>query len=595
MENNYYATRAMKWVLRMVVWLLLCIPATMYAQKSKTVSGTVKDVTGAPIVGATVMIKGTTIGTLTNQEGKFSINVPEGKGNVLVISFLGMERQEFDVSEVSTLEVVLKETEVKLEDVIVVGYGSQKKESVVGAIAQTKGDVLVRTGGVTNVASTLTGNLPGVVTMQGTGKPGQEDPIILIRGQATWNNAKPLVLVDGIERSLDGLDINSIQSISVLKDASATAVFGVKGANGVILVTTKRGTEGKANISVSSNVTMKVPSKLPNKYDAYDALRYRNIAIERELGLSPSSWDYITPIPELNKYRNPANQEEAERYPNVDWQKESFKDYAFSYNNNISISGGTPFVKYYNALDIINEGDVLRVRENNKGYTPGYGYNRLNIRSNLDFNLTNTTTLSTNLAGIYANQKETWSDFEYTIWQNAYTTAPDVFPVQYSDGYWGYWLQDVQALNSLRIVSNTGIRNRKTTSLNTDFTLTQDLGMLLKGLNVKGTFAMDNQFVSVGGIYDDGSAYQKWISPDGKVFKKKPRGPTKYNNVLPKCPFRSIKWIIVEHCVKCFIRCNSIMPGNSTVTILLPWDFSAVISWLPGESFHTIVRTGYSA
>ncbi|HOK51855.1 MAG TPA: SusC/RagA family TonB-linked outer membrane protein, partial [Bacteroidales bacterium] len=516
MENNYYATRAMKWVLRMVVWLLLCIPATMYAQKSKTVSGTVKDVTGAPIVGATVMIKGTTIGTLTNQEGKFSINVPEGKGNVLVISFLGMERQEFDVSEVSTLEVVLKETEVKLEDVIVVGYGSQKKESVVGAIAQTKGDVLVRTGGVTNVASTLTGNLPGVVTMQGTGKPGQEDPIILIRGQATWNNAKPLVLVDGIERSLDGLDINSIQSISVLKDASATAVFGVKGANGVILVTTKRGTEGKANISVSSNVTMKVPSKLPNKYDAYDALRYRNIAIERELGLSPSSWDYITPIPELNKYRNPANQEEAERYPNVDWQKESFKDYAFSYNNNISISGGTPFVKYYNALDIINEGDVLRVRENNKGYTPGYGYNRLNIRSNLDFNLTNTTTLSTNLAGIYANQKETWSDFEYTIWQNAYTTAPDVFPVQYSDGYWGYWLQDVQALNSLRIVSNTGIRNRKTTSLNTDFTLTQDLGMLLKGLNVKGTFAMDNQFVSVGGIYDDGSAYQKWISPDGQ-------------------------------------------------------------------------------
>lgn len=538
-NNNYYTTRARTRLLQIAVWLFLFLPAAMYAQKSKTVSGTVKDATGAPIVGATVVIKGTTIGTLTNQEGKFSISVPEGKGSVLVISFLGMERQEFDVSEVSTIEAVLKETEVKLEDVIVVGYGSQKKESVVGAIAQTKGDVLVRTGGVTNVASTLTGNLPGVVTMQGTGKPGQEDPVILIRGQGTWNNSKPLVLVDGIERSLDGLDINSIQSISVLKDASATAVFGVKGANGVILVTTKRGAEGKANISVSSNVTMKVPSKLPHKYDAYDALRYRNVAIERELGLSPSSWDYITPIPELNKYRNPASQEEAERYPNVDWQKESFKDYAFSYNNNISISGGTPFVKYYSALDIINEGDVLKVRENNKGYTPGYGYNRLNIRSNLDFNLTRTTILSTNLAGIYANQKETWSDFEYTIWQNAYTTAPDVFPVQYSDGYWGYWLQDVQALNSLRIVSNTGIRNRKTTSLNTDFTLTQDLSMLLKGLNAKGTFAMDNQFVSVGGIYDDGSAYQKWISPDGQVFYKNTTGAIKYDYVLPQWSVRS--------------------------------------------------------
>ncbi|MCX7987421.1 MAG: SusC/RagA family TonB-linked outer membrane protein, partial [Bacteroidales bacterium] len=480
-----------------------------------------------------------TIGTLTNQEGRFSLSIPDSKGATLVVSFLGMEKQEIDVSEVSTIDVVLKETEVRLEDVIVVGYGSQKKESVVGAIAQTKGDVLVRTGGVTNVASTLTGNLPGVVTIQGTGKPGAEDPVILIRGQGTWNNAKPLVLVDGIERSLDDLDINSIQSISVLKDASATAVFGVKGANGVILVTTKRGAEGKANISVSSNVTMKVPSKLPNKYDAYDALRYRNVAIERELGLSPSSWDYITPVSELGKYRNPANQEEAERYPNVDWQKESFKDYAFSNNNNISISGGTPFVKYYNALDMIHEGDVLKVRENNKGYTPGYGYNRLNIRSNLDFNLTKTTTLSTNLAGIYASQKETWSDFEYTIWQNAYTTAPDVFPVQYSDGYWGYWLQDVQALNSLRIVSNTGIRNRKTTSLNTDFTLSQDLSMLVKGLNFKGTVAMDNQFISVGGIYDDGSAFQKWISPDGKVYYKNTTGRIKYDYVLPEWSVRS--------------------------------------------------------
>ncbi len=517
----------------------MSVPVNVYGQKTRNISGTVKDVKGEPIVGAIVMLKGSKIGTMTDAMGRFSINIPDQDGNILVVSFLGMETQEVDVSQTTTFDFTLKEAEVKIEEVVVVGYGSQKKESVVGSIAQTKGDVLARTGGVTNVASTLTGNLPGVVTIQGSGKPGSENPIILIRGQGTWNNSSPLVLVDGIERSLDGIDINSIQSISVLKDASATAVFGVKGANGVILVTTKRGTEGKADITVTSNTTLKVPSKLPNKYDAYDAIRYRNIAIERELGLEPSSWQYITPIPELNKYRNPANIYEAERYPNVDWQKETFKDYAFSYNNNISITGGTPFVKYYNSFDFVNEGDVLKVRENNKGYKPGYGYNRFNIRSNLDFSLTPTTTFSANLAGIYANQKETWSDFEYTIWQNAYTTAPDVFPVQYSDGYWGYWLQDVQALNSLRILSNTGIRNRKTTSLNTDFTLNQNLDFILKGLSLKGTLAFDNQFISVGGIYDDGSAYQKWISPDSVVYIKNTTGRIKYDYILPEWSVRS--------------------------------------------------------
>ena len=155
-----------------------------------------------------------------------------------------------------------REFKLTLEDdnaigeVVVVGYGQQKKASVVGSITQTTGEVLERAAGVSDVGSALTGNLPGVVTIQGNGMPGEEEPQIIIRGSSSWNNSDPLVLVDGIERPLSSVDISSVESISVLKDASATAVYGVKGANGVILVTTKRGQEGKAKIDVGFNATL---------------------------------------------------------------------------------------------------------------------------------------------------------------------------------------------------------------------------------------------------------------------------------------------------------------------------------------------------
>lgn len=539
--KDFIFLRFRRKIIKIVFFLCLIPLFSSFAQKGRTLTGVVRDENGQPVVGATVVLKeSTNVGTITDENGKFTLQIPEGIGGTLIVSYVGFEKEEVDVSGKTNVNVVLKESEVKIKDVVVVGYGQQRKESVVGAIVQTKGDVLIKTGGVPSLGATFTGNLPGVVTMQGTGKPGREDPIILVRGQGTWNNSNPLILVDGIERSLDGLDVNSIESVSVLKDASATAVFGVKGANGVILITTKRGQEGRANITISSNVIMKIPSKLPNKYDAYDAIRYRNVAIERELGLEPGSWEYITPIPELLKYRYPSSIEEAERYPNIDWQKETFKDYAFSYNNNISVSGGTQFVKYFTSLDVLNEGDVLKVRDNGKGYKPGYGYNRFNVRSNIDFELTKTTKLAANLAGIYANQKETWSGFEYRMWANAYGTAPDVFPPQYRDGYYGYWAyQEQQAINSIREISNNGVKNNKTTRLNTDFTLTQDLSMLLNGLSVKGTIAFDNEFQSEGGIYDDGSAYQKWISPQGEVYYRNTIGRIQYDWVLPEWSTRS--------------------------------------------------------
>lgn len=510
--------------------------SVIFAQNGNTVKGVVLDETQSPVVGATVILKGNnSIGTITDADGKFTLSIPEGN-QFLVISFIGMESKEISTLNNNNINVILEESKIELADVVVVGYGKQKKESVVGSISQTTGKVLERSGGVTNIGAALTGNIPGLITLQGTGEPGDEDPIIYIRGQGTWNYSNPLILVDGIERSMEEVDFKSVESISVLKDASATAVFGVKGANGVILITTKRGSEGKLSIRVSSDVTTKIPSRLPGKYDAYDALLVRNTAIEREVNIDPALFQSYTPIAELYKYRNPSSPEEAERYPNVDWQDESFKRYAMTYSNNISISGGSSFVKYFTSMDYLKEGDLMKVRDNGLGYDPGYGYNRMNFRSNLDFNITKSTTLSTNLSGSHAVKKETWSGFEYVMWQAAYSNPPDAFPVQYSDGSWGYWpANEVDVQNSVKNVSTTGVRNVKTSIINTDFTLSQDLGMLLDGLSAKGTFSMDNTFASWGGIWNNyGSVIEKWISPEGVVTWNQESGTNEYDYVTPE-------------------------------------------------------------
>ena len=309
--------------------ILFFLLLTATAQGKFVVSGKVLDNNDEPLIGATIALKGnTSVGTVADFDGNFTLELPE-KNATLTVSYIGFLSQDVEVKGRNMIVIRMREDSEMLDEVVVVGYGQQKKESVVGAITQTKGEVLQRAGGVSDIGAALTGNLPGVTTTASSGLPGEEEPQIVIRGSSSWNNSSPLVLVDGIERPMSSVDINSVESISVLKDASATAVYGVKGANGVILITTKRGQEGKAQIDVSAQATMKVPSKLPNKLDSYDALRMRNIAIEHELALSNATgtgaWDKITPMSVINKYRYPANLEEYERYPNVDWQDVLFK------------------------------------------------------------------------------------------------------------------------------------------------------------------------------------------------------------------------------------------------------------------------------
>jgi TonB-dependent SusC/RagA subfamily outer membrane receptor len=314
-----------------------------------------------------------------------------------------------------------------------------------------------------------------------------------------------------------------------LKDASATAVYGVKGANGVILITTKRGTEGRAKISASASTAIKLVSKLPKTYGSADALYQVNQAVKHELGLQPSSWGSINSTDFINNYNAPAGSYDpetgflmSERYPDVDWQKELFDDYAMSYNANVNIAGGTKDVKYYAAVDYQHEGDLFREWDNNRGYKGGYGFNRINVRSNLDFQLTKTTVLKANLAGShgirnnpYGLEPNSW--YETQLWQAAYSAPHDALVPRYSDGVWGYFEPDTQgAPNSVTNLALHGANQTTTTRINTDFTIEQDLSFITKGLKFSGLVSWDNVFVEnnrgINDLYHD--PFFKWIQPE---------------------------------------------------------------------------------
>lgn len=526
------------------VLALLMMVFTMPTFAQDLVKGNVIDSSGEPVIGASIVQKDNrTNGTITDLDGNFSLKLPGGKGTI-VITYVGMKEKEVKVASGKSVNVTLEEDDAQLDELVVVGYGQQKKTSLVGAITQTTGEILERSAGIGSVSAALTGNLPGVATIASTGQPGEEDPRIYIRGADAWNqDAQPLILVDGVKREIKAVDITSVATVSVLKDASATAVYGVEGANGVILITTKRGQEGKARIDVGFNATLKAVSKLPRKYDSYDAYMLRNEAIEHELALGgAASWAYYRPQTFINNFRNQdytvkpnfdangdylGDYSQAERYPNIDWQEEMFKDYTFSYNTNLNISGGTQFVKYFVAFDFQNEGDMTKLWDNHQGYEGGYTYNRLNVRSNLDFQITKTTQFKVNLAGSNAQQKSpryyygnNGEFFQQQKWAGAYGMAPNLFPVQFSSGAWGYYPLVSNIENSPMSVATSGYSITTTTRIFTDFSLEQNLDFVTKGLVARGTISWDNQFNEADrGISDQHVVKRAYMLPeDGRII-----------------------------------------------------------------------------
>ena len=502
-------------MMRVILLLNCCMAASVSAaysqvQPTRVLTGNVSDAAGVTLPGVAVIVKGTTNGTNTDANGKFSLSVPED-AQTLVFSFIGMESREVAIGNQTNFSIALAESITTLEEVVVVGYGEQKKESVVGAIVQASGEDIKRSGGVVNIGQALTGQLPGVTVIQGTGEPGADDPRILIRAQGTWNNSNPLILVDGVERRMNDIDVNEIESISVLKDASATAVFGVKGAEGVILITTKRGVAGKPKFTIDANANVKFLSKTPDKLNSYDGFLYRNNSIEYELPVTEASWGRIEPMEMVNRYKQPQAPGDEYIFPDVDWAKEQLKDFALSHRVNMNVSGGTQTARYFASLSYTHDGDLLNSGlDNGKGYKTKNAYDRFNFRTNLDLDLTKTTTLSVNVAG-YVGTK--YGSPSQNSWYAFYQAAPQTFPTRFPDGAWGYTpLYNIP--NPLAVINNAGARYTTRTQVNTDFVLQQKLDFIVKGLSYRGLLAYDNLFYSTGGITDNGGTLQRYIDPN---------------------------------------------------------------------------------
>ena len=465
-------------------------------ERSGKVTGVVTDGNGEPLIGAGVMLKGTRTGTTTDIDGRFSLDV-KGDGGVLEVSYINFITQDIPIKGKSDFHITLQEDAMSIQETIVVGYGTQKKESVVGAIAQTKGEQLMKTGVQGNVGQMLSGLMPGLSTQTASDMPGNDDPTITIRGLSSWNGASPLILIDGVERKMSDIDAGQIESISVLKDASATAVFGVKGAEGVILITTKRGKEGRASVSFSANTTFKVIGEMPDIQDAYDTYRYQNELVEKSLPYDEASWGYFSPVGETNKYRHPASRAEADLYPNVNWPDAITKDFAMTQRYDLNVTGGAKFAKYFAAVSYLKDDDLLKSGGNDDlPFKPQFGFEHYNIRLNVDLNFTPTTTVSVNLAGSLRMRDEVPTQYG-EIWDAFYSLPPSIFPIQYVDGAYGSPYGGTEK-NPVAVLSgSTNFQKKNTAQMMSDITLKQKLDFVTKGLSASGTFSFDTRFFSL--------------------------------------------------------------------------------------------------
>lgn len=507
------------------------------AEQKKIISGIVKDRNGTAIPGVSVIVKGKTIGTVTDGDGKFNLSVPND-AKILVFSFVGMKTQEMPIEGTSVFDIMLTEETFGLAEVVAVGYGVQKKESIVGAITQATNEDLKSSGNVVDLKQVLTGKLAGVTTITSSGEPGgvgrgESATAVYVRGKNTWNGGSALILVDGSERAMENIDMSEVESVSVLKDASATAVFGVKGANGVILITTKRGSVSKPVVSFSYTATGKSLSKLPEKMDSYDGILMRNKSIEREVILSEPSWTDYIPYDIAKRYRYRESPTDEIIFPDVDWEKAMFKDFGMSHRANLSVQGGSSFVKYFGSLAYLNEGDMFRKYDNHRGYEGDYGYQRFNFRNNLDFTLTKTTKLSVNLSGYYGqkNTNYTTEGADYLMWAGIYSFAPDYFLPQYPDGSWGILANTTNMPNPVALTNNSGIRKTYITSMNSDFGLEQKLDFITRGLKAKASLFYDNKVISEGGILDNQSIPTTTIYPE--LYTGPDQDPEEYTVRLP--------------------------------------------------------------
>ncbi len=380
-------------------WFFLCvlaffclIPGITVAQ-SLTVEGSVIDESNEELIGVSVRIKDTHTGTITDFEGRYRLpNVPQG--SILVFSYIGYKDKEIKVTG-RKVDVTMEADNQQLEEVVVIGYGQQKKVTITGAVSNVGGKDLLKSPAA-SLGNSLAGKLPGLQSVQYSGIPGGDDPVIRVRGTGSFNSAEPLVLVDGVERPFSQLDPHEVADVSILKDASATAVFGVRGANGVILVTTRRGQSGKPSVSFSAQGGVQQITNFLTPANSYEyATAYNNA--QRRDGVDKENW----------KYSDEAIQHFKDRdmlmvYPDTNWFDYLMKDFAWQSQYNVNISGGNDRAKYFVSVGMLDQDGLFKTF--NQGSDANFKYSRYNYRANIDLTLSKLSQLSVNVGGRLENR-----------------------------------------------------------------------------------------------------------------------------------------------------------------------------------------------
>ncbi len=462
--------------------------------------GRVVDTNGIAIAGAAVTVKGGSAGgTISDAQGAFTLRVR--KGDVLHVSFLGFQAREIAVTDASPLTIRLAEETHQVEDVVVVGYGVQKKESVLGAISQVNNEQLVNSG-TTNITNAIAGKLSGVTTIQTGGQPGNNDANIFIRGVSSWNGSTPLVLVDGVERSFADIDPNEVASLSVLKDASATAVFGAKGANGVIIVTTRTGSTGKPKMNISLSYGLDFPTMIPDHIGSAQTAELLNVALK-----NAQSYGSMIPRSEIEEYARPSSRINSIRYPDNDWFDIAMRRCAQTINANYNVSGGSQRVKYFLSLGYSHEGSIFK--DFSEWSNANFRYDRINYRSNLDFDVTHSTKLSVKVGGVLGI-KDTPTDKTVSgMFNMMYSASPMMYPAyypawvleeipdtDYPDASGGRLSSPRTAyFGNIRTSLSTGEFEQTTDNkLYTDINFEQKLDFITKGLSVKANVSLSTYY-----------------------------------------------------------------------------------------------------
>lgn len=381
-------------------------------QSAKQITGVVTDATGNPVIGANVVQVGTTNGTITDVAGKFTLRVPPGAK--LKVSYIGYHDQQIAVTSANSYRILLKEDTEALDEVVVVGYGTQKKVNLTGSVATISADKLVNRTSA-NVTNMLAGQMPGVTIIQNTGQPGADAGVLRVRGLGTMGDASAMVVVDGVESTMSSVDPNDIENISILKDAAASAIYGVRAANGVILITTKKGTKGRAVVSYDGYVGWQSASRMPKYLDSYNYAVLMNEAYTND-GLK-GPYDETA----LRKFKDGSD---PDFYPNSDWLGTLLSESGLFNNHHLSIKGGGDKVTYSLAFNY-HDKDGLIVNTN---------YNKFNVRANIDAQINKRLKLSTNMA-VYRSNMTAPAGGISNLMHYAFRETP-VTPIQLSNGHY---------------------------------------------------------------------------------------------------------------------------------------------------------------